>query len=84
MLLILTVAKSKEERCGVADTAKTCPNTCGTCEICEDSPYPFNMVDENSLDRVATCAGYIQDDSGVRCTLKGVKRACRKTCNFCN
>lgn len=76
------VAVKAENRCSFDGVSSTCPGTCGTCDICEDSTLRFKIVKGDGKKIMRDCA-WVAVKPGNRCSFDGVSGMCRETCGIC-
>jgi hypothetical protein len=72
--------KDTTERCSYSGVAQACPNTCGTCSICEDPStdlrFKFQKLDGTEI--IQSCQWVGRKDTANRCAL--TSEICRATC----
>jgi hypothetical protein len=69
------------DRCRRASVRKHCPDTCGLCPDCHDSPMSFML--KNGKKKSCKWVKRKPLRVATRCKLKGVKDTCRVTCGAC-
>mmetsp|Transcript_16773 Transcript_16773/g.19172 ORF Transcript_16773/g.19172 Transcript_16773/m.19172 type:complete len:667 (+) Transcript_16773:45-2045(+) len=74
-------ANNPNKRCTFDGVSSTCPNTCGTCDICEDSQLRLKVMKENGKKITRDCIWVSKKPH--RCNLEGISEACRSTCGGC-
>ncbi len=81
------IPKRTKGRCNRSNVRAHCPVTCDACDryACKDSPFQWIMVNIAGKERRRTCEWVKRKPSKIdkRCKIKGIKRTCRETCNFC-
>jgi hypothetical protein len=74
--------KSTNFRCRFKGVAVTCPETCGTCQRCVDSPLRIEFKHKNKK-MTKSCEWVKKWNKLKRCKIAGIKETCRKTCGTC-
>ena len=59
-----------------------CPETCGTCDVCEDSYFRFRVL-YNGRRISRSCEWVAAKSTNLRCAAEGVPESCRYTCGEC-
>lgn len=77
------VSNNSGNRCSFDGVSATCPNTCGTCNTCQDSPLRLKITKNDGSTIMRDCAWVSNKNTQGRCALDGVAEACRSTCEQC-
>jgi hypothetical protein len=76
------VAQNVQNRCSFNGVSETCPNSCGSCDECKDSPLKFKIV-KNDQKVISRSCTWVAKNKIRRCSFGGVSEACRVTCGNC-
>mmetsp|Transcript_4715 Transcript_4715/g.5407 ORF Transcript_4715/g.5407 Transcript_4715/m.5407 type:complete len:557 (-) Transcript_4715:154-1824(-) len=76
------VATKAGNRCSFDGVSTTCPSTCGTCDVCQDSSLRLK-IPKNGRKIARNCLWVANKSTASRCALDGVSLACRDTCGTC-
>ena len=68
-------------RCKIRGNWRTCPNTCGKCNKCKDSPYRFK-INVKGKTKEKTC-NWVMKKKEKRCNIDQFAKSCRKLCGQC-
>jgi len=74
--------KNTNARCALDGVSETCPDTCGTCSSCVDSPSRFRLVKPDGKKIMRYCT-WVSNKTN-RCAFDGVEDTCRSTCGSCS
>ena len=77
----VNVASNPDYYCSESAIAATCPSTCNVCNICEDSPLKFGIMNGNKL-KFNDCKK-VKKKPEKMCVLAGVDLTCQQTCGTC-
>lgn len=74
--------KNTANRCRISGVSETCPDTCGSCSSCVDSPHRFKLTLKGKLISRG-CNWVAKKNTPTRCAASGVSEICRSTCGIC-
>lgn len=75
------VARKPKTRCDFDGVKSTCPDTCGKCSRCKDSPLRLKFIKDGET-QTQFC-DFIANKKGKRCQIPGIRESCRATCDSC-
>jgi len=76
------VSNNSDNRCSLIGVSATCPNTCESCDVCEDSTLRFKVI-KNDGKKITRDCTWVSNRATGRCGFDGVSEICRVTCGNC-